>query len=120
MNVSKDKIVKGLLNYIRTDVYSLVTDNHFKFILSAVTAALEVNPSLSDVFFSNPLIKAAFSESDGQYDINVAEKILTKAVNDAGSISISVPAIPLIMPGTQEMIFKSQDIANLFMRIREV
>lgn len=120
MNVSKDKIVKGLLNYIRTDILSFVTDSHFKFILSAVTAALEVNPSLSDVFFNNPLVKVAFSESNGQYDINTAEKILSKAVNESGFISVTIPAIPLILPEEQELKFQSQDVANLFMRIREV
>lgn len=118
MLVSKECIVTGLANYLSTEVNKVIVNPNFKFVMSAAIAAIQVNPSLSDAFFENPMIKSALKETDGEYDIDYAEQILTRTIKDCGQITLTIPGVPILMPQAQELTFRALDVEKLFTHIR--
>ena len=118
MQLSKDSIIKGLANYTASEVVGVISDSNLKFIITATIAAIQVNPKIADKFFNNEAVKYVLLENNGEYDIDYAEQILEKTVKECGEIKIEIPAIPFILPNSQELTFKSNDIEKLFKSIR--
>ena len=115
--VSKEQIVKGITGYIREDIKPMVTNSNFKFMLSAVASALDMNPALADSFFENPIVHK-FADDMGNYDIDSLCVILTNAVNESGGFKMEIPAIPVLLPDEQLLVFAQKDIERLCNRIR--
>lgn len=118
MQISKDQILKGVTSYIRSDVMPNITDGNFKFIMTAAMSAMDVDKSIADAFFNNPLVKAF--EHDGMYDMENLEHILTKTLKECGSYVLTIPAVKFVMPHEQELTFNEADVTNLFKHIRSV
>lgn len=116
MNKDKSKIITGLTSYIRNEVIPNITDNNFKFMLTAAMAAIDVNPSLVDLYLDNPLISSFMK--DDEFDVDTIEKILTKAISECGTYVLTIPAVKFLMPHEQELTFTSSDISSLFKHIR--
>lgn len=119
MHITRDDIIHGLTTYVNNDVIEVISNNNLRFILSAATAAVSVNPKLAEGFFENPMIKSAIQVDDDCYDIDYAEQILTKTIKEVGELRIEVPSVPFVLPHSQELIFHSKDVENLFKAIRE-
>lgn len=118
MLVSRDAIINGVTNYIDTEVTRVVTDSNLKFVLTALIAAIEVNPRLADKFFENDLLKTVLKEDHGMYDIDMAEQIIKKTIKECGALTVEVPSIPLILPKPQELRFTAQDVDGMFRMIK--
>lgn len=110
----KNQVILGVVSYGRNEIMPNVTDEHFKFILSAALSALEINPDLANSFFSNELVSVAMT------DLTTLEKILTKTIQECGSYTLTIPAIKFVLPDEQMLTFTSQDVSTLFKYIRSV
>lgn len=119
MRITKEDILRGLVNYVSSDVIEVISNNNLRFILSAAVSAVTVNPKLADNFFENSMIKYVLQGDDDCYDIDYAEQILTKTVKDVGELRVEVPSVPFILPQSQELIFHAKDIESMFKSIRE-
>lgn len=118
MLAHKESIVHGVSQYFSQEVSNVVSNGNLKFVLSAAIAAMDVNPKIADKFFCNEIVKSALHEEDGQYDIDYAEQILSKTIKECGQVTITIPAIPILLPQSQELTFRSNDVERLFRHIR--
>lgn len=110
----KQQIICGVSEYARKEIMPTITDEQFKFIMSATLSAMEVNPSLADSFFENELVRTACS------DIQILEQILTKTLHECGKYTLVIPAIKFVLPHEQILKFSEDDVTTLFKYIRSV
>lgn len=113
MKASKHQIVTGLSRYAKSEVIPKVVDKPTKIALAVIVGALENNHALLDSFLENSIISTAFQESDGAYDLDVAEAMIVPALEEYGGLPIKLPAIKFISPEVKEMTFSAEDIRIL-------
>ena len=113
MQVSKDKIGKGIVKYIRTDMIPYVPDKSMQMILDGVAMFIEKKPDILDPYIKSGIIAMALNEKDGMYDIDDAEDILESLMNKYGGFSITIPPIKFLMPEAKVMNFTADDIRKL-------
>lgn len=110
----KQQIITGVAAYARNEIMPTITDEQFKFILSAALAALEVNPALVDSVFDNELVRTTCT------DMQTLERILKKTLQECGSYTLVIPAIKFVLPHEQILKFSEDDVATLFKYVRSV
>ena len=113
MLVSKDKIGKGIVKYIRTDMIPYVPDKSMQMILEGVAMFMEKRPEVLDPYIKSGIIAMALNEKDGMYDIDEAEEILEALMNKYNGFKVTIPPIKLLMPEAKEMNFTAADIRKL-------
>ena len=113
MQVSKDKIGKGIVKYIRTDMIPYVPDKSMQMILDGVAMFIEKKPDVLDPYLKTGIVSMALNEKDGMYDLDDAEDILESLMNKYGGFSITIPPIKFLMPEAKVMNFTADDIRKL-------
>ena len=113
MQVSKDKIGKGIVKYIRTDMIPNVPDKSMQMILDGAAMFIERKPDILDPYIKSGVIAMALGEKNGMYDLDGAEEILTNLMNKYGGFTITIPPIKFLMPEAKVMNFTADDIRKL-------
>ena len=113
MQVSKDKIGKGIVKYIRTDMIPYVPDKSMQMILDGAAMFIEKRPDILDPYIKSGLIAMALNEKNGMYDIDEAEEIIETLMNKYGGFKVTIPPIKFLMPEAKEMNFSSADIRKI-------
>lgn len=113
MLVSKDKIGKGIVKYIRTDMIPYVPDKSMQMILDGVAMFMEKRPDVLDPYIKSGIIAMALNEKDGMYDIEEAEEIIEMLMNKYGGFKVTIPPIKFLMPEAKEMNFSASDVRKI-------
>ena len=113
MLVSKDKIGKGIVKYIRTDMIPYVPDKSMQMILDGVAMFMEKRPEVLDPYIKSGIIAMALNEKDGMYDIDEAEEIIETLMNKYGGFKVTIPPIKFLMPEAKEMNFSASDVRKI-------
>lgn len=113
MQVSKDKIGKGIVKYIRQDMIPNVPDKSMQMILDGAAMFIEKKPDILDPYIKNGIIAMALGEKNGMYDIDEAEEVLTNLMNKYGGFAVTIPPIRFLMPEAKEMNFSADDVRKL-------
>ena len=113
MQVSKDKIGKGIVKYIRTDMIPYVPDKSMQMILDGVAMFMEKRPEVLDPYIKSGIIAMALNEKDGMYDIEEAEEIIETLMNKYGGFKVTIPPIKFLMPEAKEMNFSASDVRKI-------
>ena len=61
MQVTRQQILNGAANYVRTEMIPHVPDKGFRVILEALAAMVQMSPKAVDSFFENPMLSAGGS-----------------------------------------------------------
>ena len=119
MSASKDKIVNGVLGYIRDEILPMMSqDKALQIGLSVALNAIKANDALIDKVFDNAMVKALLTEdADGLYDIKPLMEAVRASIEQYGELPITVPSIPLIAPHGATVTLRDSDIEHIRRRI---
>lgn len=113
MKVTKQQIIKGVIEFAKKDILDTIMDKPLQIILATGITALETNPSLADSIFENPMVSTILKEQNGQYDIDDIFAIIETTLNEYGDFPIIIPKIKFITPCDKELRFSANDIKRL-------
>lgn len=114
MTVSRSQILIGVAEFIQRDVIGSITDVPLKLILGAVAYRMRFNPdSFDSLVFDNTAAKVLLVETGGGYDLDATLNGVLNSLQSYGSLTITVPAIPLISKTEKALTFNAQDVERL-------
>lgn len=113
MQVTRQQILNGAANYIRSEMIPHIPDKSFRVILETLAAMVQMSPKAVDSFFENPMLSAVLQEKDGFYDLDIVESALVKATETYGGLELNVPKIPLLTKDEKTLTFSANDIRAL-------
>lgn len=113
MKVTKSQIINGVIEYAKSEMIDKITDKPLKMILATGISAIELNNSIVDGLFENPIVSGILGESDGKYELDDISEILFKTLDEYGDFPIIIPAIKFISPYEKELKFTSSDVRKL-------
>ena len=119
MRVSKVQIVRGLTDYIQSEILPKMGDDRAIQIIAsiAVNAALS-NNKLIDAILSNDIVRAMLQDDgSGTYEVGGVVDSMREAVEQYGSFPLRVPAIPLISPHEITLMLSAGDVEEIRKRI---
>lgn len=113
MTVTKQQIINGVVKYAKNEIINKIIDKPLKMIIATCISMMEVNPSVADFIFKNPMICAILNENDGMYDIDGLIEVIGKTMDEYGDFPVKIPAIKFISPSEKELTFGAGDIRKL-------
>lgn len=113
MTVTKQQIINGVVKYAKNEIINKIIDKPLKMIIATCVSMMEVNPSVADVVFNNPMVSAILREKDGMYDIDGVIEIIEKTMNEYGDFPVKIPAIKFVSPSEKELTFAVSDVKKL-------
>ena len=119
MRVTKSQIVRGVTDYIQSDILpQLGGARSMQIIVSVGANAVAANPKLLDAVFGNQLVQALLNDDgSGTYDLSGLVDAVAKSIQEFGSFPVKVPAIPLISPAEFTLSLTAEDVAAMRRRI---
>ena len=112
--VAKKDIVSGVIEYAEEEMLPKITDKTLAIVIYFFISQLKTKPKLADVFFENMLVKQLLPENNGMYDIeDFIKSIKTSIKKFGGSLTIAIPAIPLLSPSEKELRFGESDFDDM-------
>lgn len=119
MRVTKSQIVRGVIDYIQSDILpQMVGARSMQIIVSIGANAVAANPKLLDAIFGNQLVQALLNDDgSGTYDLSGLTDAMAKSIQEFGSFPLKVPAIPLISPAEFTLSLTAEDVAAMRRRI---
>lgn len=113
MNITKNQIVTGVIQYAKKEVINKITDRPMKMIIAAAVSALELDPALADALLANDVISSILHKDGDEYDLDDAFKIIEKTMTEYGEFPVTIPAIKFISPEPKELKFTAADVRKL-------
>ena len=113
MKVTRQKILNGVVNFVKSEMINKITDRPLKMILAAGVSTLEINLSIADSIFDNSFVSQILKGDGLTYDVDSAFEIIEKTMTEYGDFPITIPAIKFISPVEKELTFTRQDIKKL-------
>lgn len=119
MRVKKERIVKGVADYMLNDVIPTMTDDKaMQIILDVAVHSIEANPKLADMVFESNTVKTFFKyNDDGTYEIEETFNRFADAIKRYGYFPVVIPPIKWISPNEKTFSFTESDIAEIKKRI---
>lgn len=113
MQVTKQQIVTGIVQYSKNEMIPKIADKPFKIIVSAAVTMLETNPEIITRFLDDPMISSLLMGNDGFYDVENFGEVLEKTLEQYGDFPVKIPGIKFISPEEKELSFSASDIKKL-------
>lgn len=112
MRVSRTQIVKGVSDYIQSDILPKMADDRaIQIVLSIAVNAVAANNKLVDSIFDNSIVRSMLDDDGGgTYDIAGVADAMRKAIDQYGSFPVNIPAIPLVSPHEITLKLNADDI----------
>lgn len=122
MRVSKNQIVKGVTDYVQSEIIpTMQGDKAVQIILSIAINAALANSKLTDSIFGNEIVRAMLDDDGtGTYDISGIVDSMRAAIAQYGSFPIQIPAIPLVSPREITVKLTAEDVDAMRRRIEEI
>ena len=122
MRVSRTQIVKGVSDYIQSDVLPKMADDRaIQIVLSIAVNAVAANNKLVDSIFDNSIVRSMLDDDGGgTFDIAGVADAMRKAIDQYGSFPVSIPAIPLVSPHEITLKLNADDIEAMKRKIESV
>lgn len=119
MSASKERIVGGVIGYVKDEILPMMHDDRALQIgLSVALNAIKANDALIDKVFDNAMVKALMVEDEnGEYDIGPLMDAIRQSIEQYGEMPIEIPAIPLIAPHGATVTLRDSDITAIRRRI---
>ena len=119
MRVSRTQIVKGVSDYIQSDILpKMDNDRAVQIILTIAVNAATANNKLVDSIFANDIVRSLIDDDgSGTYEIAGIADAMRKAIDQYGSFPVNIPAIPLVSPHEITLRLNADDIDAMKRRI---
>ena len=119
MRVSRDRLVQGVSEYVRSEILPKMGDNKaMQIILSIGVNAALANGKTVGAVLDNGVVKALLEDDgSGTYEIGAVAEAMREAVEQYGSFPVRIPAIPLVSPNEITLSLNESDIDALRRRI---
>ena len=119
MRVSRTQIVKGVSDYIQSDILPKMADDRaIQIVLSIAVNAVAANNKLVDSIFDNSIVRSMLDDDGGgTYEIAGVTDAMRKAIDQYGSFPVNIPAIPLVSPHEITLRLNADDIEAMKHRI---
>lgn len=119
MRVSRTQIVKGVSDYIQSDIMpKMAEDRAVQIILSIAVNAVAANNRLVDSIFANDIVRSMLDDDGGgTYDIAGVADAMQSAIDQYGSFPVTIPAIPLVSPHEITLRLNADDIEAMKRKI---
>ena len=119
MRVSRTQIVKGISDYIQSDIMpKMAEDRAVQIILSIAVNAVAANNKLVDSVFANDIVRTMLDDDGGgTYDIAVVADAMQTAIDQYGNFPVTIPAIPLVSPHEIMLRLNADDVEAMKRRI---
>lgn len=116
MIANANQIMIGIVEYVRNDVIRQIPDVNLKLIVGTMMyAAVNRSDNIIRIIDSNSIV-SAFKFDDG-YDVDALSDSLKRSITEYGSISVTIPSIPLISKAEKTISFGVDDVDRLRQRI---
>lgn len=113
MQVTKQQIVTGIVQYSKNEMIPKISDKAFKIIVTAAVTMLETNPEIITRFLDDPMISSLLMGKDGFYEVETFGDVLERTLEQYGDFPVKIPGIKFISPGEKELSFSASDISKL-------
>ena len=119
MRVSRTQIVKGISDYIQSDIMpKMAEDRAVQIILSIAVNAVAANNKLVDSVFANDIVRTMLDDDGGgTYDISGVADAMQTAIDQYGNFLVTIPAIPLVSPHEITLRLNADDVEAMKRRI---
>lgn len=107
MNITKDQIIKGVVNYAKNEVVNNIPNKSVRMGVAAAVKALELVPSVADSVFNNALVSAFLHEENGTYNLDDVYTVLTATMEEYGDFPLVLPFVKV------PILFNSRDVRSL-------
>ena len=112
MRVTKNQIIRGISDYIKSEILPKMGDDKAVQIIGTIavnTAA--ANDRLLDSIFENEIVRALLEEDgSGTYEIGGLADAMRGAMDQYGSLSVAVPSIPFLTKGGITLRLNADDV----------
>lgn len=111
MDVTKEQIIKGVIQFAKADVIAKVPDKPFRMGLSAAVYLLELKPKIADIVLEHPVARM-ISNENGTYDLELLCEVAEKTIKEYGDFSITIKGNSLA-PEKRELKFVVEDVEKI-------
>ena len=114
MNVTKQQIINGVVEYMNEEVIDKIIDKPLKIAIATGVAMIQTNPNIAGKFLDDDMISMVLGKKDdGTYDISTILETLKNSIDKYGDFPVKIPAIKFISPTEKELYFSGKDIEKL-------
>lgn len=112
MEVSKEQIAIGIVEFIRGEVIPNVEDTATQVILEVAATSIGANPKLLDKWIDNEMF-STIAKVGNNYNLGTLSMAVTSAIDKHGKITVTIPAIKFVSPKEKLLQFGSDDVKRL-------
>lgn len=118
---TKGKLIAGLAEYIDRELIAKIDDRPLRIMIATAVATIRKNPAAADMILSHPVVAAMLAQdADGNIDARIFTQALKCSLDRHGSLTISVPPIPMLSPQGITITMDAGDVAKIEEYIEEV
>ena len=122
MRVSREQLVRGVSEYVRSEILPKMDGNKaMQIILSIGVNAALANGKTVNAMLDNSVVKALLEDDgSGTYEIGTVAEAMHTAIEEYGSFPVRIPAIPLVSPSEITLSLNGNDIDAMRRRIESL
>ena len=113
MQVSKKRIVDGVIKFVDDSLIPQIYDGQVRFVLSMIKDTMKKKPNMIDTFLDNSIISSSISENDGMYEIGHFVDTMRGILEECESYPITIPKVPLLSPDEKIVRINANDFEKL-------
>ena len=119
MRVTKNQIIRGVSDYIKSEILPKMGDDKAVQIIATVAInAAAANEKLLDSVFSNEIIRTLLEDDgSGTYEIGGLADAMRGAMDQYGSLPVKLPPIPFVSGGGMTLRLNAEDVDAMRRRI---
>ena len=119
MRVSREQLVRGVSEYVRSEILPKMDGNRaMQIILSIGVNAALANGKTVGAMLDNSVVKALLEDDgSGTYEIATVAEAMRTAIGEYGSFPVHIPPIPLVSPNEITLSLNESDIDAMRRRI---
>ena len=119
--VTKKQILRGIINYLETEVLpGIGEDRGLQVLASTVLTLIKNDLSVLNGVLARPFLKVFIKEDEsGNIDIEPLFKAIKESLDKCKFFPITIPVIPFVTSEEKQLKFNCEDIAKLEKMISE-
>lgn len=118
MQVSKKRIVEGVIKFLDDTLIPQINDGQTRFVLSMIKDTMKKKPDMVDSFLDNPIISSSITEDEGLYEVGHFVDTIRSILEECEYYPLTIPEVPLFSPQKKIIRINASDFESLVNDIR--
>lgn len=121
MRVARERIIDGIISYVKDEIIPKMEDNKgMQIMISVALNTVNANKNFANAIFNHDIARILLDDDgSGTYDISGMMNALLESVKQYGFFPLKVPAIPLLSPVEFTLKLNASDVEAMRRRIED-